>query len=98
MEPGPRVAAGSVPGLSLIPVPCHLTRGCSSMVEQKPSKLTTRVRFPSPAPARPAGTGAGETRQCRPLAGGLAVWFAGCCKRVAGPGEWRVCSSPLQPM
>ncbi len=27
-----------------------LTRGCSSMVEQKPSKLTTRVRFPSPAP------------------------------------------------
>src|SRR5450759_3559333 len=26
-------------------------RGCSSMVEQKPSKLTTRVRFPSPAPA-----------------------------------------------
>ena len=26
------------------------TCGCSSMVEQKPSKLTTRVRFPSPAP------------------------------------------------
>src|SRR3954469_22415634 len=25
--------------------------GCSSMVEQKPSKLMTRVRFPSPAPA-----------------------------------------------
>src|SRR5580704_16517532 len=25
-------------------------RGCSSMVEQKPSKLMTRVRFPSPAP------------------------------------------------
>ena len=25
--------------------------GCSSMVEQKPSKLTTRVRFPSPAPS-----------------------------------------------
>ena len=24
--------------------------GCSSMVEQKPSKLTTGVRFPSPAP------------------------------------------------
>ena len=24
--------------------------GCSSMVEQKPSKLMTRVRFPSPAP------------------------------------------------
>src|SRR5580704_16647838 len=26
------------------------SRGCSSMVEQKPSKLMTRVRFPSPAP------------------------------------------------
>ena len=25
--------------------------GCSSMVELKPSKLMTRVRFPSPAPA-----------------------------------------------
>ena len=29
---------------------CRPMRGCSSMVEQKPSKLTTRVRFPSPAP------------------------------------------------
>ncbi len=28
-------------------------RGCSSMVEQKLPKLTTRVRFPSPAPAAP---------------------------------------------
>lgn len=26
-------------------------RGCSSMVELQPSKLTTRVRFPSPAPS-----------------------------------------------
>ena len=26
-------------------------RGCSSMVEQKLPKLTTRVRFPSPAPS-----------------------------------------------
>ena len=26
------------------------TRGCSSMVEQQPSKLNTRVRFPVPAP------------------------------------------------
>ena len=33
-----------VPGLR------GLKCGCSSMVEQKPSKLTTRVRFPSPAP------------------------------------------------
>src|SRR5215469_17456133 len=28
----------------------RVRRGCSSMVEQKPSKLMTRVRFPSPAP------------------------------------------------
>src|SRR3954447_7151201 len=28
-------------------------RGCSSMVEQQPSKLNTRVRFPSPAPSWP---------------------------------------------
>src|SRR5436309_11504391 len=27
----------------------RLRRGCSSMVEQQPSKLNTRVRFPSPA-------------------------------------------------
>ena len=27
-------------------------RGCSSMVEQQPSKLMTRVRFPSPAPKK----------------------------------------------
>jgi hypothetical protein len=27
-------------------------RGCSSMVEQKLPKLTTRVRFPSPAPIK----------------------------------------------
>jgi hypothetical protein len=27
--------------------------GCSSMVEQKLPKLTTRVRFPSPAPGSP---------------------------------------------
>jgi hypothetical protein len=29
---------------------CRRMRGCSSMVEQQPSKLMTRVRFPSPAP------------------------------------------------
>ena len=28
--------------------------GCSSMVEPKPSKLKTRVRFPSPAPKNSA--------------------------------------------
>ena len=30
------------------------------MVEQKPSKLTTRVRFPSPAPKSALGEGAGK--------------------------------------
>jgi hypothetical protein len=30
----------------------RVRRGCSSMVEQKPSKLMTRVRFPSPAPMK----------------------------------------------
>ena len=29
------------------------SRGCGSMVELKPSKLLTRVRFPSPAPLKP---------------------------------------------
>ena len=41
-----------------LPPPCQTApggaylrqRGCSSMVEQQPSKLNTRVRFPSPAP------------------------------------------------
>src|SRR5262249_8834973 len=31
-------------------------RGCSSMVEQQPSKLMTRVRFPSPAPPSKSNT------------------------------------------
>src|SRR5205085_1219605 len=37
----------SAPALPIIPAGC----GCSSMAEQKLPKLTTRVRFPSPAPA-----------------------------------------------
>ena len=45
---------GSNPSLPTIcALPCGVfknTRGCSSMVERQPSKLTTRVRFPSPAP------------------------------------------------
>jgi hypothetical protein len=42
-------------GATRAPVPkpvTHELRGCSSMVEQQPSKLNTRVRFPSPAPMR----------------------------------------------
>ena len=39
-----------------------MARGCSSMVEQKPSKLTTRVRFPSPAPGHAARSAA---RTCK---------------------------------
>src|SRR3954469_18182579 len=33
-----------------LPPSVRIAGGCSSMVEQKPSKLTTRGRFPSPAP------------------------------------------------
>ena len=32
--------------------PDHFFCGCSSMVELQPSKLVTRVRFPSPAPGK----------------------------------------------
>ena len=42
-------------------------RGCSSMVEQKLPKLTTRVRFPSPAPCpSAAATGSDPVRRVRP--------------------------------
>ena len=41
---------GSNPPLSTINALCE----CSSMVEQQPSKLNTRVRFPSLAPIGPA--------------------------------------------
>src|SRR5271166_2251085 len=47
-----RSCRGGCPGGAGARVAYRLLRGCSSMVEQKPSKLTTRVRFPSPAPAR----------------------------------------------
>ena len=46
--------------------------GCSSMVEQKPSKLTTRVRFPSPAPEDfDAGVVAAKMSEDRVLKAGL---------------------------
>ena len=54
-----RRAGGNAGGPGLVPAAAarwlsagfeDSERGCSSMVEQKPSKLTTRVRFPSPAP------------------------------------------------
>ena len=38
-------------GRQEVGVGCLGQGGCSSMVEQKPSKLMTRVRFPSPAPS-----------------------------------------------
>ena len=45
---------------SALPIWC----GCSSMVEQKPSKLMTRVRFPSPAPPKSVrGTDVSEARE-----------------------------------
>ena len=39
--------------------------GCSSMVEQKPSKLMTGVRFPSPAPDIRAGLRVGRADRRR---------------------------------
>ena len=45
------------------------SRGCGSMVELKPSKLLTRVRFPSPAPLKP---------QAR----ALSLWLFCLCAKV----------------
>src|SRR5437764_13763478 len=45
-----------------------LNRGCSSMVEQQPSKLMTRVRFPSPAPIHIALRSISEARAEPPAA------------------------------
>src|SRR5690554_4483886 len=42
--------AGGYKGFRLGCMGEGIFRGCSSMVEQQPSKLMTRVRFPSPAP------------------------------------------------
>src|SRR5262249_2051837 len=49
-------------------------RGCSSVVELQPSKLATRVRFPSPAPTtgpadeiRGSRPGTGQAKQRVPL-------------------------------
>ena len=56
----PSLTHGSMPEQGIQPLGMFASRrspsrhrhasGCSSMVEQKPSKLMTRVRFPSPAP------------------------------------------------
>src|SRR5437868_13134339 len=74
-----------------------VARGCSSMVEQKPSKLTTRVRFPSPAPAQSAltrQTGAATWRACR-APGEVAEWLkAADCKSARASVRWFE-SSPL---
>ncbi len=57
--------------------------GCSSMVEQKPSKLTTRVRFPSPAPDSASGgwpkPGAREQSERRRATAG---WSAGASAKA----------------
>jgi hypothetical protein len=53
--------------------------GCSSMVELKPSKLMTRVRFPSPAPVFPDVPKSGVVRQSRP--------FSSVVEHSLGKGE-----------
>ena len=78
------------------------SRGCGSMVELKPSKLLTRVRFPSPAPLKP---------QVRALSA-LTILFVGqaagqmrvksernfrpCCFERCIPGP--ACSAAHQPL
>src|SRR5262249_11010278 len=58
----PRLASRPVakaPAEALAKAGSHVglrVRGCSSMVEQQPSKLMTRVRFPSPAPSLESNT------------------------------------------
>ena len=72
--------------------------GCSSMVEQKPSKLTTRVRFPSPAPVSTEISPLQQTPErvlCIPLTGagqsflsdaGAVLGLGRHVPRIAGRG------------
>ena len=54
----------------------EITGGCSSMVEQQPSKLNTRVRFPSPAPMRSQHFVVGYFLSAQPSLGGVFLVFA----------------------
>ncbi len=57
-------------------------RGCSSMAEQKLPKLTTRVRFPSPAPTNP------------PFPRSDSRFFGAIlCNRLLRPHEKQACKS-----
>ena len=87
---------------SALPIWC----GCSSMVEQKPSKLMTRVRFPSPAPVsnRPGACFVPERRSAAtgdlPQAGGL--FCTGAPERSDGrpsryPGDSRIMGRAATP-
>ena len=60
--------------------------GCSSMVEQEPSKLMTAVRFRPPAPSRCSS--AVEQRTCNPLVAGSTPAAGSKTK-----GNWRVTGS-----
>ena len=66
-------------------------RGCGSMVEPEPSKLMTRVRFPSPAPRNTTAppTRRGRFRACA-VAGGRMRRREGRGLSVTCPGTpWR---------
>ncbi len=79
---GNALPAGPLPSVARIGIE-SAPRGCSSMVEQQPSKLNTRVRFPSPAPASarffsarsPSARrlGAASSRSSRTVAGGAPI-------------------------
>ena len=79
-------------------------RGCSSMVEQKLPKLTTRVRFPSPAPAtsRPSSLIGGVPRPrrwttCLTLPSPASVPRAGAGASSAAARSWLALRPPSHP-
>ena len=78
----------------------RVRRGCSSMVEQKPSKLMTRVRFPSPAPrdAWPQRTNTNATTTGVPLATSGARHYPSHrgSPRGAPPAGTSPCSSVVE--
>jgi hypothetical protein len=65
-------------------------RGCSSMVEQQPSKLNTRVRFPSPAPVSTSLPPTAEAgRASESLTGNVSKGRQRAVCRAAGTGGYK---------
>src|SRR6187402_841034 len=64
--------------------------GCSSMVEQKPSKLTTRVRFPSPAELAKRD----QRRSAREALASRGDKVPDALTRPTSAAIWRACLAP----